>query len=326
MIRLLFILLLALAPVQAFAEEDVAAPPASLKSPEIAPAKNPVADQAPEPEPVEPAEDSAEPEPENPPAAPDSAEPAPPAEDKAEEPAKEEAKEEKAGAMPLPPVEEDEATEEVAEEPAAEPEAATEEAVAEPEKPAAPAAPRRWNMVPGESVIGFSGSQMGKDFAGVIEKFTADIVFDEANLAQSKVTVDIDLLSLDAKDEERNKTVKGDEWLDVEKFPAARFETKSISKTGDGGYVADATLKIHGVSQEIKLPFALAFSKAEKGPDKGKDRAVMTGKVVLDRSNFQLGQGEWEDPSIIANEIAVEVKVTAIAAPPAADKAPPATP
>ena len=306
MTRLFFILLLALAPVQAFAEEDVSAPPASLKSPEIAPEEKPAAaDQAPEPETAEPAQDSDKPAPQ------EEAAPLPPAEDKAEEEAAKESDEAKAE----PPAAEGEETKEDTEELAAEPEAT-------PEEPAAPPAPRKWNVLPDGSSIGFSGTQMGKGFEGVIKTFKADILFADANLEQSRVTVDIDLLSLDAKDDERNKTVKGDDWLDVAKFPAARFETKSITKAEDGSYLADATLTIHGVSQPLQLPFTLAFSKVEKGADKGKDLAVMTGKVVLDRSKFQLGQGEWEDPSIIANEITVDVKVSAIGE----DKAAPATP
>lgn len=320
MIRLFFILLLALAPVQAFAEEDVSAPPASLKAPQgadEAEAKETAQTVAADKEPAEtPA--SGETASDEKPAA-----EAPVTEAKETAPAAEEKPEEKQETATEEAVEEKAASEEEgkAESPveAEETQATQEEAPAA--EPVAPPAPRQWTMLPGESTIGFSGVQMGKDFSGFIKSFTANIVFDDANLEQSKVTVDIDLLSLDAQDEERNKTVKGDEWLNVEKFPAARFETKSIAKAEDG-YVADATLTIHGVSQDVKLPFTLSFSKVEKGADKGKDRAVMTGKVVLDRSNFQLGQGEWEDPSIIANEISVEVKVAAVAT----GKALPATP
>jgi polyisoprenoid-binding protein YceI len=167
-------------------------------------------------------------------------------------------------------------------------------------------------MVPEDSSISFRGKQMGKDFDGKILKFTAQIYFDPAQLEQSKVIAEMDMRFIDANDDERNKNLLGKEWLDVIEFPSARFETHGFKKTGDSAYVADATLTIHGVIQEIEFPFTLEFSAIEKGKDSGKEKAVMSGSVTLDRSKFQLGLGDWADPSVIANEIPVEVKVTAI--------------
>lgn len=176
---------------------------------------------------------------------------------------------------------------------------------------AAPPAPstREWKMVEKESSITFKGKQMGKDFDGEIRSFTPAIYFDDAQLDQSKVTVDIDLTTIDARDTDRNKGLLGADWLDIPQFPKARFETQKITKKDDGSYVAEATLTLHGTVQQIELPFTLAIDTK----DSGKDTAVMNGKVTLDRSKFSLGTGDWADPSVIANEIDVEVKLTATA-------------
>ena len=179
------------------------------------------------------------------------------------------------------------------------------------------AATRKWDVLPEESSITFHGKQMGTDFEGTINKFKADIYFDADHLDQSKITVDVDILSVDAKDNDRNKNLLGTDWFDPQQFPTARFETEKITKTGDNAFSADATLTIHGVPQEVQLPFTLAFSKAGKGADSGKDKAVMTGKITLDRSKFQLGQGDWADPSVIANEVPVDIKLAAVSDAPA---------
>lgn len=174
---------------------------------------------------------------------------------------------------------------------------------------APPPAAREWKMVEKESSITFSGKQMGKDFAGEIRTFTPTIHFDDAQLDQSRVSVDIDLITIDAGDTDRNKSLLGAEWLDIAQFPQARFETQKITKKDDGSYIADATLTLHGTVQQIELPFTLLVDTK----DSGKDTAVMNGKVTLDRSKFALGTGDWADPSVIANEIVVDVKVTATA-------------
>ncbi len=191
-------------------------------------------------------------------------------------------------------------------------------AFAEDVAPAANAAPvvtapapatRAWKMVEKDSSIMFKGKQMGKDFEGDIRLFTPAIYFDDAQLDNSKVTVDIDLTSIDARDTDRNKSLFSADWLDVPQFPKARFETQKISKRDDGSYIAEATLTLHGTVQQIELPFTLAIDTK----DSGKDTAVMNGKVTLDRSKFALGTGDWADPSVIANEIEVDVKLTATA-------------
>ena len=174
----------------------------------------------------------------------------------------------------------------------------------------APSSAREWKMVEKDSSITFKGKQMGKDFDGDIRSFTPSIYFDDAHLDQSKVTVDIDLTTIDARDTDRNKSLFGSDWLDIAQFPKARFETQKILKKDDGSYVAEATLTLHGTVQQIELPFTLAIDTK----DSGKDTAVMNGKVTLDRSKFALGTGDWADPSVIANEIAVDVKLTATAA------------
>jgi len=198
---------------------------------------------------------------------------------------------------------------------AAAPAAAPQDAAATPAATPAAEAPKaqHWTFVPAESSLAFHGSQMGTAFDGSFAHFTPDIYFDAEHLDQSKVTADIDMSSVDAKDSDRNKNIVGADWFDVQKFPTARFETTKITKTGDNAYLADATLTIHGITQPVQLPFTLAVSKVPHGKDSGKDKAVMTGKVTLDRSKFQLGQGDWADPSVIANDVPVEVKVTAIA-------------
>lgn len=206
-------------------------------------------------------------------------------------------------------------------------------ASAEEAKEAAPAATtalaKRWDLDLTKSAITFKGTQMDTPgFDGVVTKFYPVINFDADHLEQSKVTVEIDVTSIDAKDGERNKTLQGGEWLDAAKFPTARFETTGFAKTGDNAFTADATLTIRDVTVPLKLPFTLTPDAANP------NRVTMAGDVTLDRSKFQLGQGDWADASVIGNDITVHVQVTAwpadaaddAPAPPPADPVTPANP
>ena len=188
---------------------------------------------------------------------------------------------------------------------------------------------KKWDLDLTKSSITFKGTQMDTPgFDGVITKFYPVINFDADHLDQSRVTVEIDVTSIDAKETDPNKSLQGPEWLDDANFPTARFETTGFVKTGENAFTADANLTIRDVTVPLKLPFTLTPMAAGTGPD----RVLMAGTVTLDRSKFQLGQGDWADASVIGNDISVQVQVVAWPAEPAdvgsvlAPEAPPAEP
>lgn len=166
----------------------------------------------------------------------------------------------------------------------------------------------QWEVVKDQSKLTFSGTQMGGTFAGEFKSFTPVIVFDAANLAASKVTVDVDLGSIDTGDGERDNAAKSADWFDTKNTPTAHFESTGFTKTGDNAFEAAGNLTIRGATVPVILSFTLDFSST----DSGKQQAVMKGHVTLDRSKFKLGQGEWADPGSVGNDIAVEVSLTAI--------------
>lgn len=172
------------------------------------------------------------------------------------------------------------------------------------------AAVKTWNIIPEESSISFSGKQMGSSFQGKFNTFSAAILFDENTLDQSSVAASIDVTSVTSADKDVATSVKNKDWLDTATFPTARFESKSFEKLADGSFKASGNLTIRDITVPVVLPFTLVNKT-----DSGKDITVMDGKVILDRSAFKLGIGEWADPSVVANDVEVTVHITAFASP-----------
>jgi len=171
---------------------------------------------------------------------------------------------------------------------------------------------RKWNVLRDQSSITFRPKQMGTEFKGTFGLYKPDIAFDPDNLAASKVIVEIDLASAHTQAPDRDEALKGKDWFDVTQFPAAKFETTAFRKTGDKTFEADATVTIRNISVSITLPFTLDITKR---PVDG-DKAVVDGTVTLDRSKFQLGIGQWVDTSVIANEVPIDIHITAVDANP----------
>ena len=96
--------------------------------------------------------------------------------------------------------------------------------------------------------------------------------------------------------------LKGAYGFAVDQFPTARFETTKVERLADGSYAADAKLTIRGITRPVRLPFKLVFDG---------NRVHLTGKAVLDRTSFGVGQGEWAAPTPVAHAVTVTVDITA---------------
>lgn len=162
----------------------------------------------------------------------------------------------------------------------------------------------KWEVMPEGSRLAFSGKQMGAAFKGEFKTFSADIVFAADDLANSRAEATVDIASVTTGDQERDTNIVGKEWFDAAQFPSARFVSTAFRKAeGENSFVADGNLTIRDITLPVSLPFTLAFS-----PD---GSAAMKGQLALDRSKFRLGTGDWEDASIIANDVTVDVTLNA---------------
>jgi polyisoprenoid-binding protein YceI len=159
-----------------------------------------------------------------------------------------------------------------------------------------------WRIEPANSRLSFAGTQGGRPFEGLFEKFTVNVRFDEADLPASKAVVVIDMASARTGNAQGDDAVKGQDWLAVATYPLGRFETKSFRHLGGDRYEADAALTIRDVQKPVVLPFIL--EKAGGGT-----RA--RGELTIDRTDFGVGQGQWASPQLVAHEVTIRFDLLA---------------
>ncbi len=85
-------------------------------------------------------------------------------------------------------------------------------------------------------------------------------------------------------------------------YPQARFETKSFRHLNGNRYEADGVLTIRDAAKPVVLPFTL--EKAQSGT-----RA--RGELVIDRTDFGVGQGQWASPQLVAHEVTIRFDLLA---------------
>jgi polyisoprenoid-binding protein YceI len=159
-----------------------------------------------------------------------------------------------------------------------------------------------WKIIPTQSKIDFKVSQDGSNIVGYFKKFDGKINFDKNQLAKSNVAIDIDMSSIVVSLAEAGGTVQSPEWLSAKAFPKATFVTDKFSSKGKS-FRADGILTIKGKS----VPTSLEFSFEE--PSANKSRA--TGKVIIKRSAFGVGNSDVKKANGVQDEVEVSFVVNA---------------
>ena len=153
------------------------------------------------------------------------------------------------------------------------------------------------------SNITFGYSQMNVGMDGSFSELKAtELSFDPANPEAAKVTIEVALSSIDAGYAEANTELEKDEWLALAQHPLATFTSNKVEALGDGKYQVTGDLSIKGQSKEVTAP----FSFKEDG-----DTGVFEGSFKFQRADFGVGEGQWKDFSIVANDIEIKFHIVA---------------
>ena len=166
-----------------------------------------------------------------------------------------------------------------------------------------------WKVDPAQSRITFTGRQMGAPTKGEFKRFSASVRFDAVNLAGSAVEVTIDLASADTGNRDIDEELKRPKWFDVQRFPNGQFVTTSFRAGGGNAYEAMARLTLRDVTREVVLPFALSIS--QDAADPAQEVARASGELPISRVQYGIGQAEWSNTAIVADEVRIRVEILA---------------
>ena len=153
------------------------------------------------------------------------------------------------------------------------------------------------------SAITFVSKQMNVPVDGKFGRFTAEILFDPSKPSDSKVSIEVDLNSIDTGSDEANDEVKGKSWFDVKSFPSAKFASTAVKALGGGRYEASGKLTIKGRTRETTAPFT--FKPDAQG-------GMFEGGFMLKRLDFGIGSGVWSDTDTVSNEVQIKFRVAGV--------------
>ena len=153
---------------------------------------------------------------------------------------------------------------------------------------------------PAQSEVGFQFKQMGVPVDGKFTKFDAQVSFDAAKLATSKVNFTVDIASATLGDKATDAELPKATWFNTAKFPQASFASSSIKALGAGKFEVAGKLSIKGVAQDVVVPVTMTQAAAV---------TTAVGTFPMKRLTYKIGEGEWADTSMVADPVQVKFKL-----------------
>ncbi len=153
---------------------------------------------------------------------------------------------------------------------------------------------------PTRSSVSITFRQMGVGVDASFRKFTAQVDYDAAKPEKSKASVEIDIPSFDLGDADYNREVLKKDWFNSAQFPKANFVSTTIRAVAPGKLDVAGKLTIKGKTADVNFPVTVR---------KDGNATLLEGKLPIRRLTFNIGEGEWKDTSIVADEVVIQFRV-----------------
>jgi polyisoprenoid-binding protein YceI len=156
-------------------------------------------------------------------------------------------------------------------------------------------------LQPAQSEVTFVTRQMGVPVEGKFRTFDATLELDPKKPESGSASVQINMLSALLGVPEADMELPKSTWFDVAKFPEATFRSTAIKGLGNGKFVVNGKLTIKSIVRDLVVPVTITQSGGA---------STATGTFIVKRLDFTIGQGEWTDTTVVANDVQVKFKLT----------------
>ena len=157
-----------------------------------------------------------------------------------------------------------------------------------------------WEIDRLRSSLRFIATYDGIPFDGEFPKFNATMIFNSKDLQSSRFDATIDTTSVYTNSVDRDTALATSDWFHLKRYPTATFRTINITHRQGNNFEAQASITIRDNTEVIVLPFSWVMHG---------NKAHMHGEVMLKRTDFDIGVGEWAEDETIGFDVKVIVDV-----------------
>jgi polyisoprenoid-binding protein YceI len=160
-------------------------------------------------------------------------------------------------------------------------------------------------IVAAQSDIAFVSKQLGVPVEGHFKKFEATLNINPTKPEASQMSLVVDTGSASLGVPETDAELPKPNWFNVPKFPQATFQSSAVKNLGAGKWEVTGKLAIKGNSRDVVVPVQVTQTGAAPNLF-----TVAQGNLVIKRLAFKIGENEWADTSMVADDVQVKFKLT----------------
>lgn len=164
----------------------------------------------------------------------------------------------------------------------------------------APPLAAQQRLLPAQSEITFTSKQMGVPVQGRFRGFDAQVEFDPKQPEAARIALRVDLASAAIGTAETEAELAKPGWFDTRKTPQASFTSSSVKPAGAGRFDVAGKLTLKGTSRDLVVPVTLL---------RAGDTTTASGSFTIRRLDYRIGDGDWGDTSLVADEVLVKFKL-----------------
>jgi polyisoprenoid-binding protein YceI len=166
-----------------------------------------------------------------------------------------------------------------------------------------------WATDPAHSEVDFTVRHGGvSNVHGRIGKVTGTLVYNEADITKSTVTVTIDTSTVNTGEPARDAHLKTDAFFDVAKFPTAAFTSSGVVKNGNK-LTVNGNLTLHGVTKPVVLDVEGPSTPVEGAMDH-KPHSGFSATTTVSRTAFGIGNNF--PSALVGDEVKLTIEVEII--------------
>ncbi len=180
---------------------------------------------------------------------------------------------------------------------------------------ASAADPTSWRLDPVHTQVVFYVDHLGfSNGIGRVRIRDGWLRFDAGDWNAAAVEVVLALDTLDMGDPKWSRTVRSAQFLDVERWPEARFTSTSVDQVAPDRAIVHGTLELRGVGKPVALD--VTFNRIGRDPYAFRTKAGFSAQARLDR--FDFGIERYRD--VVGADVELRIELEAIRDPKATDK------
>ena len=182
---------------------------------------------------------------------------------------------------------------------------------------ATPAAtPVEWNVDNAHTKVGFSVRHFFTPVEGQFGDFSARLVWDRENPANSQVGATIQVASINTANGDRDGHLRSPDFFEAETYPEITFESTSVRAEGDDVLMVTGNLTIKDVTREVEMPVRILGVQAvpeqmQQMLGGATEIASFEAELEIDRRDFGVGTGGWAETAVIGGTVTISIQLEA---------------